>query len=385
MNINELMKAAYADQASDLILVPGKPASVYIHGRLRLFNDTELLHTELADMLNSFMNAQQKRRLEEFGDVDFSHSIPGLGRARVNVHKQRGSLAAAIRFINSEIPSFTELNLPDKLSELARLPRGMILVTGSTGSGKSTTLATMIEYMNEHFEKHIITLEDPIEYLFTHKRCIIEQREIGEDSPSFVSALRHVVRQKPDVILVGEMRDRETINTALTAAETGHLVLGTLHTNSAAETVERVIDVFESSHQSQIRIQLATTLRAVICQTLLPRCDQPGMIPATEMMIVTPAIRHAIREAETHLIPGMIETGRKYGMITMDQKLAELVGAEKISFETAVSKAADPERLERLINNYSAESMNDSADNDVTELDAVTTRVAAVTSTKPWH
>jgi len=267
----------------------------------------------------------------------------------MNIHRQRGSYAAAIRFVNTEIPSFEQLGLPNKLAELAQLPRGLVLVTGATGSGKSTTLAAMIEHMNHRFERHIITLEDPIEFLFTHDRCVIEQREIGQDSPSFIDALRYVVRQKPDVILVGEMRDRETIATALTASETGHLVLGTLHTSSAAQTIERIIDVFQPEHQPQIRVQLANTLRAVVCQVLLGRDDRPGMVPALEILISTPAIRRTIRDGETHLIPGMIETGQKFGMCMLDRSLADLVAARVISGPSALSKAADPEKLERLL------------------------------------
>jgi twitching motility protein PilT len=349
MNLDELLKAARDAGASDLILVAGKPASVYIDGQLSGLDETVLTNDAVERLLCGFLNEHQRALLAETGDADFSYGAAAFGRVRANVHRQRGSWAAAIRFINTRIPTFEELRLPSKLAELAQLPRGMVLVTGSTGSGKSTTLAAMIEYINDRFEKHVITLEDPIEYLFTHRRCVIEQREIGQDSPSFASALRHVVRQKPDVILVGEMRDRETIATALTASETGHLVLGTLHTSSAAQTVERIIDVFDSGHQPQIRVQLANTLRAVVCQTLL-RCGRgAGMAPALEIMTMTPAIRRAIRESETHLIPGMIETGQKFGMCTLDQSLSELVAAGTVSLDTARAKAVDPDKLERLL------------------------------------
>ncbi len=349
MTLDELMKHARKIEASDLILVAGKAPCVYVHGRLNALDAEPLTAQQLDEMLRAFLTEDQWRQLEETGDVDFSQGTREVGRARVNVHRQRGSHAAAIRFLSTAIPSFEELNLPGKLSELSQLPRGLVLVTGSTGSGKSTTLAAMIEYVNEHFDRHIITLEDPIEFLFTHRRCVIEQREIGDDSPSFAQALRHVVRQKPDVILVGEMRDRETIATALTAAETGHLVLGTLHTNSAAQAVERVIDVFDAAHQPQIRIQLANTLHAVISQTLLRREDQRGMIPAIEIMMITPALRRAIRDSDTHLIPGMIETGQKFGMCTMDQSLADLVATGVVSAEAATARAADPEKLRRMV------------------------------------
>ena len=249
MTVIDLMKKARAAQASDLILVAGKTPCVYVHGQLEVLQDETLAPQPLDDMLQAFLTEDQRRRLEETGDVDFSYGTREVGRARINVHKQRNSWAASIRFLNTEIPSFEALHLPGKLSEFSQLPRGLVLVTGATGSGKSTTLAAMIEYINQHFARHVITLEDPIEFLFTHRQSVIEQREIGDDSPSFAQALRHVVRQKPDVILVGEMRDRDTIATALTASETGHLVLGTLHTNSAAQTIERVIDVFDSAHQ----------------------------------------------------------------------------------------------------------------------------------------
>ncbi len=349
MNLDELLRQARAAKASDLILVAGKPPSVYVHGHLRPLVEECLTQQALDTMLHRLLTEQQRAKLDKTGDADFSHGSPGIGRARVNVHRQRGSCAAAFRFINTEIPSLEQLNLPAKLSELAQLPRGLVLVTGATGSGKSTTLAAMIEYINQRFEKHVITLEDPIEFLFEHRCCVIEQREIGDDSPTFASALRHVVRQKPDVILVGEMRDRETIATALTAAETGHLVLGTLHTNSAAQTIERVIDVFDGGHQPQIRVQLANTLNAVICQTLLPREGEPGMVPAVEMMVMTPAVRRAIRDNETHLLPGIIETGQKFGMCTLDQALAQLVAAGRISAELARAHASDPEKIERRV------------------------------------
>ncbi len=349
MTLEDWMREAISRGASDLILVAGRPPSAYIHGRLQPISGESLTAGGLNELLGSMLSEQQRRVLEENGDLDFGCGVPGLGRARLNIHRQRGSFAAAIRFVSTSVPGFEELGLPPRLAELAALPRGLVLVTGATGSGKSTTLAAMIEYMNDHMERHIITLEDPIEFLFTHRRCIIEQREIGQDSPSFVQALRYVVRQKPDVILVGEMRDKETIATALTASETGHLVLGTLHTSSAAQTIERIIDVFEPAHQPQIRVQLANTLRAVVCQVLLHREDSAGVVPALEMLIMTPAIRRAIRDGETHLIPGMIETGQKFGMCSLDRALADLVAAGVVSAPVALAKAADPEKLERLL------------------------------------
>jgi len=349
MNIDAFMQQAFEQGASDLILVAGTAPGIYVHGQLQTLNSQVLTDTDLNNLLEGFMSPNQRDCLAQTGDTDFACSFPEIGRVRVNIHRQRGSLAAAFRFFSAEIRTFQELHLPAKLTELAALPRGLVLVTGATGSGKSTTLAAIIQYMNNTSERHIITLEDPIEFLFSHKRCVIQQREIGRDSPSFAQALRHVVRQKPDVILVGEMRDRETIATALTASETGHLVLGTLHTNTAAHTLERIIDLFEAAQQAQIRTQLANTLQAVICQTLLPRRNAPGMIPAIEMMTMTPAVRRAIRDQETHLIPGMIETGNKSGMIALDRALANLVDAGAIAEQSAMAKAIDPEKLAKLI------------------------------------
>ena len=383
MNLIELMQKARSAQASDLILVAGKPPCVYIHGQLEFLDDDLLVPQQLNDMLQSFLTEHQRQRLQETGDVDFSFGSREIGRVRINFHKQRNSFAAAVRFLSSEIPTFEALNLPSQLSELAQLPRGLVLVTGATGSGKSTTLASMIEYINNHYARHVITLEDPIEFLFRHRKSVIEQREIGDDSPSFAQALRHVVRQKPDVILVGEMRDRETIATALTAAETGHLVLGTLHTNGAAQTIERVIDVFESTHQPQIRIQLANTLRAVVCQNLLRRADHQGMIPAIEVMAMTPAIRRAIRESDTHLIPGMIETGQKFGMRTMDQALADAVAAGLVAPDTALAKAADGEKLERMIGPALARSPGQTANARADVTDAPIETMTGAGS-EPW-
>jgi twitching motility protein PilT len=374
------MTQARARDAPDLILVAGVAPCLYLHGRMIRLDGQVLEPQQIVEMLAPFMSPEHTRRLEEIGDVDFAVGRPGIGRVRVNVHRQRASVAAAIRFIREDIPSFAALSLPDKLIEFARLPRGLVLVTGSTGSGKSTTLAAMIEYMNASFERHVITLEDPIEYVFAHRKCVIEQREIGEDSPSFAQALRHVVRQKPDVILVGEMRDRETIATALTASETGHLVLGTLHTNSSAQTIERVIDVFDAAHQPQIRVQLAMTLRSVICQSLLERKDRQGVVPAIEILVMTPAISRAIRDGETHLIPGMIETGKKYGMCLLDQSLADLVQAGAISMETAIARCNDADKMERAFAGAPAQAARSEPKSD-----PVAAGAGPPGAKKPWH
>ena len=381
MTIIALLRQARQRGASDLLLVAGKPPSVYIQGRLQPLKEQTLVAVELDQMLEEFIPQARRRQLAEAGDVDFAFGSPETGRTRINVHKQRGSLAAAARLIADEVPSFDDLHLPPCLPEFARLPRGLVLVTGCTGSGKSTTLAAMIQYMNESMDRHVITLEDPIEFMFTHGRCIIEQREIGEDSPTFAHALRHVVRQKPDVILVGEMRDHETIATALSASETGHLVLGTLHTNTAAQTIERIIDLFEAGQQAQIRIQLANTLQAIVCQALLPRLEGTGMVPAVELMTMTPAIRRAIRDRETHLIPGMIETGAKQGMCPLDRALANLVNRGTVSADAAMCKAIDPEKLQRLTGGQHAPRAVEELPTDLPELE---TAVAAG-SVKPWH
>lgn len=386
IQIEEFLKQARATGASDLLLVPQRPPCAYINGRLTPLGETPLEPKALDAALIEFMSPLQRESLEQIGDADFSYGRSGFGRVRVNVHRQRGTCAAAIRFISTTIPTFDQLCLPPKLMELAQLPRGLVLVTGSTGSGKSTTLAAMIEYMNDHFERHVITLEDPIEFLFSHRKCLIEQREIGQDSPSFGHALRHVVRQKPDVILVGEMRDQETIATALTAAETGHLVLATLHTNHAAQTIDRVIDVFEPGQQNQIRVQLAGSLRAVVCQTLLRRSDGEGMAPALELLVTTSAIRRAIRDNETHLIPGMIETGAKFGMSLMDHSLAQLVATGVVGFESARGKAIDPERFDKLVAPYRQKGPRTGSTITVSpEPDSTEIELASGGASRPWH
>jgi twitching motility protein PilT len=386
VSIDEFLQQGRMAGASDLLLVPQHPPCAYINGRLTPISETPLDPKNLDAALREFMSPLQREQLELIGDTDFSYGQSGIGRVRVNIHRQRGTCAATIRFISTTIPTFEQLCLPPKLMELAQLSRGLVLVTGSTGSGKSTTLAAMIEYMNDHFERHIITLEDPIEFLFSHRKCLIEQRQIGEDSPTFESALRHVVRQKPDVILVGEMRDQETIATALTAAETGHLVLATLHTNNATQTIDRVIDVFDPGQQNQIRLQLAGSLRAVVCQTLLRRSDGAGMAPALEILVMTPAIRRAIRDSETHLVPGMIETGAKFGMSLMDHSLAQLVATGVVGLEAARGKASDPERFDKLVGPFRQTGSHvGSAPAVLTKPDSASIELAASGASKPWH
>jgi twitching motility protein PilT len=282
-------------------------------------------------------------------DVDFSYEIPDLARFRVNVHKQRGQIGLAMRAIKTAVPPMRDLNLPEVISRLTYLPRGLVLVTGDTGSGKSTTLASMIQSMNERYRKHIITLEDPVEYSFVSDKCLIEQRELMHDMPSFSSGLKHALRQDPDIILVGEMRDLETTALAISAAETGHLVLSTLHTVNASQTVERVIDMYPGGQQNQIRSMLANTLQAVVSQSLFSRIDRPGMVPAVEVLLCTPAVRNIIREARTFEIPNVIDTNRQIGMVSLDNSIAELYFNGLISREDAIAQAAFPDKLERQL------------------------------------
>jgi len=379
-----LIRRAHACGASDLILVGGSPPTIYRHGRMQPLHaaadgeddsagrvrcadqessrglgadrapDGSISASELGDMILAALDEPQRERLACNRDLDFSVGLPGVGRLRLNVHHQRRSLAAAIRFVADTIPDLADLHLPPGVARFAEYPRGMVLVTGGTGEGKSTTLAAMIERINHLKALHVITLEDPIEYAFRNDRCIIEQREIGQDAPSFASALRHVVRQKPDVILIGEMRDLETISTALSAAETGHLVLASLHTVNAPQTIERIVDVFDPRQQSQVRVQLAATLRAIVCQTLFRNERGGGLIPACEIMVTTPAISRAIRENDIHLIHGMIETGAQWGMQTLDAAVAALVRDGYVSRDEALAKASDRERLERLLQRRAA-------------------------------
>jgi twitching motility protein PilT len=292
---------------------------------------------------------EQMAIFKKIKDSDFSYEIPGLGRFRVNAHSQRSTLGISMRAIKQVNPPLRDLNLPEVIGRLTYLPRGLILVTGDTGSGKSTSLAAMIQEMNRRYHKHIITLEDPIEYAMNSDKSTIEQRELGADTPSFASGLRHVLRQDPDIILVGEMRDLETTAAAITAAETGHLVLSTLHTVNASQTVERIIDMYPADQQNQIRSMLANTLQAVVSQTLFKRVDKKGMVPAVEVMLCTPAVRNLIRENRAFEIPNVIETNRALGMNTLDNAIGELYFNGLISREDAIAQAAYPDKLERML------------------------------------
>ncbi len=347
--LSSLLSLAAGRKASDLLLVVDAPPTVLIKGEWVDLASAPLTHDEVTNLVDPLLTVEQRERLHSVRDLDLGLSVQGLGRYRINIHYQRGTLAAAIRAIPDEIPALDTLGLPDQVRTFADFPSGLVLVTGGTGQGKSTTLAALIDLMNRGRPRHIITVEDPVEFAFLKGTCLIEQRQIGDDAPSFASALRHVLRQRPDVILIGELRDLETMASALTAAETGHLVLATLHTCNASQTIARMIDVFPATQQGQVRAQLAASLRAILCQTLLHDQLNETLVPSTELLIVTAAIRRAIRENEAHLIYSMIETGRRLGMHTMEQSLDELVKSGRISPDTAVLAAPDPIRMQTML------------------------------------
>lgn len=349
MDIDTILKTAVDLGASDIHVVVGSPPVVRIHTVMKPLDYPAITAESGRRILEHLANGAQMGRFDKIRDVDFSYQVSGVGRFRVNAHQQRQTVAIAARVIKEKIPPFGSLNLPDVVDRITYLPRGLVLVTGDTGSGKSTTLAAMIDGINERYKKHIITLEDPIEYAFTSHKSIIEQRELGDDVPSFASGLRHVLRQDPDIILVGEMRDLETTAAAITAAETGHLVLSTLHTVNASQTVERIIDMYPTGQQNQIRSMLANTLQAVISQTLFGRTDQKGMVPAIEVMLSTPAVRNLIREDRSFEIPNVIETNRAIGMVTLDHAISELYFNRMISREDAIAQSAYPDKLERML------------------------------------
>lgn len=349
ITIDDLLKEANERKASDLHITVGVPPKCRINGALIDMNYERLLPKDTHALLDPIITGRTKEVLEEKGEVDLSYSIAGVGRYRVNVFKQRGSYAAVMRIVGTRIPKPEELSIPSSVVELTKKKRGLILVTGPTGSGKSTTLASLLNEINNQHNAHIITLEDPIEYLHTHNKAIINQREIGLDTLSYSNALRAALREDPDIILVGEMRDLDTISIAITAAETGHLVLSTLHTTGAANTIDRVIDVFPPHQQQQIRVQLASVLESVISQQLIPTIDNKGRIAVYEVMHGTPAIKNLVREGKTHQIPSIIQTNKKLGMQTMDDAIFDLYLRNKISSEKAISFAADPGALERKI------------------------------------
>ncbi len=336
MDLHSLLREMVAKGASDLHIVAGIAPVFRLDGDLQALGEKALTAEDAQSLIYSAISREKIAQFEKTRELDFSFGVRGLGRFRTNVHFQRGSIAAAIRCIPGHVPSLSELNLPPTLSELALRKSGFILVTGPAGCGKSTTLAAMVGIINEHRSAHVIILEDPIEYLHSHKKAVIEQREVGSDTLSFAESLRRCLRQDPDVILIGEMRDLETIATAITAAETGHLLLATLHTPDAPGAVDRIIDVFPSHQQPQIRTQLASTLQAVIAQILLPRKTGGGRVPAVELLIANSAVRNLIRTGKSHQLRTVIETGTQSGMRTMDQALKDLVERDMISYETAV-------------------------------------------------
>ncbi len=337
-------------RASDVHLTPGFAPAFRIRGRIVPMDEQPVLSPqETREVIYSILNDDQRKRFETNQQLDFAYAIPGVARFRVNCFFQRGAISAAFRHIPTEIKSLEELDLPPVLTEFTRKPRGFILVTGPTGSGKTTSLAAMIDSINREREEHILTIEDPIEFMHPHHKCIVNQREIGADAPDFALALKAALRQDPDVILVGEMRDLETVSTALTAAETGHLVFATLHTQSTAQTVDRIIDVFPAGQQAQVRMQLSIALQGIVTQQLLPTADGAGRVCAAEVLIPTPAIRNLIREGKTHQIYSAIQTSGATGMQTMDAHLAQLVRQGKITNKLAEQRASVPEELRRLL------------------------------------
>ncbi|MHB0975697.1 MAG: type IV pilus twitching motility protein PilT [Candidatus Aquicultorales bacterium] len=349
LDINEILMEVIEREASDLHLSVGIPPVVRVHGQLVGLDYPKLTPNDTKDLVYSILSQEQREQLERNWEYDFSYSLLGKSRFRVNAFFQRNSIGAAFRMIPFQIRRLHELGLPRSLEMMVKKPRGFVLVTGPTGSGKSTTLASFIDLINENHSLHIMTVEDPIEYLHTHKRCIINQREVGADTKSFANALKYVLRQDPDVILVGEMRDLETISAALTAAETGHLVFATLHTQDAPQTIDRIIDVFPPHQQIQVRMQLAGALQGVISQQLLPTPDNMGRVVACEVLVPTPGVRNMIREGKTHQIYNAMQTGDKHGMQTMDQSLADLYRRGMITLDLALQKAADPNDLRQIL------------------------------------
>ncbi len=349
VTLHQLLKIMVESNASDLHITTGSPPMLRIDGKLVPIKHPPLSIPETKDICYSVLTDAQKQKFEENWELDFSFGVQGLSRFRANVYMQRGAVAGAFRLIPFKIRGLRELGVPPIVSEIARKPRGLILVTGPTGSGKTTTLAAIIDQINEERHDHIVTIEDPIEYLMTHKSCLVNQREVGSDTKSFHNALRSVLREDPDVILVGEMRDLETIKIALVLSETGHLTLATLHTNTAVQTINRVIDVFPPHEQSQVRAQLSFVLEGILCQALIPKVGG-GRVLAMEVLVPNPAIRNLIREDKVHQIYSQQQIGQeKWGMQTFNQSLADLHLRKLITYEDAIGRSPDPEELKRII------------------------------------
>jgi twitching motility protein PilT len=351
LHVNELLEQVVRRGGSDLHLTVGIHPTVRIDGRMTPMTEYPVLNgSEIRRMVYAILTQKQRERFEADHELDTSHAVPGVGRFRLNVFLQRDTVGAVMRAIPYEVVPFGQLGLPEVVAGFAELPRGLVLVTGPTGSGKTTTLASVVDLINERRPVHIVTIEDPIEFMHFHKRAVVNQREVGEDTASFAAALKHVLRQDPDVILVGEMRDLETIATALTAAETGHLVFGTLHTQDAPQSIDRVIDVFPAEQQRQIRVQLASALQGIVTQQLLPSASGKGRVVAAEVLVATPAVRNLIREGKTHQVYSAMQAGGKYGMQTMDMALAALVRAGKVTMADALDRCVNADDLRRLVN-----------------------------------
>ena len=350
LSIDALLERMVARNASDLHVTVGTPPAMRVHGALERYQDVpDLSPDDTHQMLYRILSTEQQKLREINRQIDFAHSIPGLARFRVNVFFQRGTLGAAFRLIPADIKTLEELGIPTTLHALTEKPRGLVLVTGPTGSGKSTTLAALIDEINRKRSEHILTIEDPVEFVHRHKRCIVNQREIGPDASSFAEALRAALREDPDVILLGEMRDLETISTAITAAETGHLVFATLHTQSAPSTVDRIIDAFPAAQQEQVRVQLAATLQGICTQALLPTPGGTGRVPALEILFPDDAVRNLIRQGKVEQVYSVMQTSTAKGMQTMEQSLADLVIRKVIRLEDALSRSSRPEQLFGLL------------------------------------
>jgi twitching motility protein PilT len=347
--LNDLLVRVLDSGGSDLHLTAGARPTIRVNGHLKALDDFPVLTPPvLQKMLYAIITQKQRERFEEELELDFAYAVPGKARFRTNIYRQRDAVGAAFRLIPYEIKKLEDLGIPPAAANFAMLPRGFVLVTGPTGSGKSTTLASLIDLANRNRKDHIMTVEDPIEFLHRHQACLVNQREVGEDTHSFQNALKHVLRQDPDIILVGEMRDLETISVALTAAETGHLVFATLHTQDAAQTIDRIIDVFPPHQQQQVRVQLAGALQGVVAQQLCRTADGQGRVVTAEVLVATPAIRNLIREGKTHQIYSAMQAGAKFGMQTMDQHLADLVKKGRITYETGIEKCHHVEDFNRL-------------------------------------